>query len=170
MVFLADFVARGLGRGLNTGALSWVLFGLGALMGPSFTGTLADRIGFCRTLRLAIAAQAIFVGALAVTDTTPVLFASSVVVGVFVPGAVPLTLGRVHEIVHDIDARAAGWRTATIAFAIGQAAGAYTYSFLFAQAGSYILLFALACGALVLALVVDLTVTVAARVRHGRTV
>ena len=38
MIFLVDFVARGLGRGLVTGAQYWVLFGIGAMVGPLVTG------------------------------------------------------------------------------------------------------------------------------------
>jgi len=46
MVFLVDFVARGLGRGIPTGARYWILFGVGAVMGPVLAGAAADRIGF----------------------------------------------------------------------------------------------------------------------------
>jgi predicted MFS family arabinose efflux permease len=159
MVFLVDFVARGLGRGLAEGALSWVLFGLGAMVGPTLTGHLADRIGFGPALRVAFAAQAIFVGALAVTTGSGWLIASSIVIGAAVPGVVPLALGRVHELTDDNEARAAGWRSATIAFAVGQASAAYAYSYLFAQTGSYVPLYAIAAGVMVLALGTDLVAT-----------
>jgi predicted MFS family arabinose efflux permease len=158
MVFLVDFVARGLGRGLGAGAVAWVLFGLGAMVGPSLTGMLADRIGFRYALRAAFLVQAIFVAALAVTTGSGWLIASSIVVGAFVPGVVPLALGRVHDLAEDAQARAAGWRSATIAFAVGQAAAAYGYSYLFARGESYVPLFALAAAALVLALIIDLVV------------
>jgi predicted MFS family arabinose efflux permease len=163
MVFLVDFVARGLGRGLSAGALCWVLFGLGAMVGPSLTGTLADRVGFRTALRLAFLIQSLFVGMLAVTADACWLFASSIVIGAFVPGVVPLALGRVHDLVADAQGRAAGWRAATIAFAIGQAAGGYGYSCLFERTGSYVPLFALAAVALMLALVIDLLVARAGR-------
>jgi len=161
MVFLVDFVARGLGRGLGEGAFAWVLFGLGAMVGPTLTGHLADRIGFGSALRVAFAVQAIFVGALAVATGSGWLIASSIVVGAAVPGVVPLALGRVHELTHHDEARAAGWRSATIAFAVGQAGAAYFYSYLFAQTGAYVALYAIAAGVLMLALATDL---VAARV------
>ncbi len=45
MVFLVDYVARGLHWGLDAGSLTWVLFGAGALCGPLALGRLADRIG-----------------------------------------------------------------------------------------------------------------------------
>lgn len=156
MVFLVDFVARGLGRGIAAGALCWVLFGLGAMVGPSLTGALADRLGFRIALRLAFLIQSLFVGLLVVTQQTAWVLASSIVIGAFVPGVVPLALGRVHDLVAEAPARAAGWRAATIAFAIGQAAAAYGYAYLFDRAGSYLPLFALAALALLLALLIDL--------------
>ena len=50
----------------------------------------------------------------------------------------------------------AAWSRATIAFALGQAVGAYGLSYLFARTGGYDPLFACATTALVLALLVDL--------------
>lgn len=158
MIFLVDFVARGLGQGLDAGGRYWVLFGLGAMVGPLLAGHLADRIGFKRALRLALLAQAVAVAPLAVTAGTGWLVASSLVAGLFVPGVVPLVLGRVQELAspegHD---RTAAWGVATTAFALGQAGAAYGFSFLFATTdGAYPLLFALGAGALLLALALDL--------------
>ena len=51
MVFLVDFVARGLGQGIATGSNYWVFFGLGAIVGPLLTGHIADRTGFGPALR-----------------------------------------------------------------------------------------------------------------------
>ena len=45
MVFLADFIARGLGRGIGAAAFTWVVYGAGALCGAVVAGRLADRIG-----------------------------------------------------------------------------------------------------------------------------
>jgi predicted MFS family arabinose efflux permease len=164
MVFLVDFVARGLRRGMAAGAWYWVLFGLGALAGPLLAGRLADRIGFARALRLAYGAEAAAV-ALPVVAADPVaLGVSSVIVGAMVPGVVPLVLGRVLELARcgSSDGPAA-WSLATAAFALGQAAAAYGFSYLFAvTAGGYLALFTLGTAALVLALVIDLA---AARAR-----
>ncbi|MGH6942989.1 MAG: YbfB/YjiJ family MFS transporter, partial [Geminicoccaceae bacterium] len=150
---------RGLGQGLDAGARYWVLFGLGAMIGPVLAGHLADRIGFRRALRLAFLIQAACV-ALPVLGISPgSLIVSSVVVGAFVPGIVTLVLGRIQELAPD-DAyrRAAAWSLATTAFALGQAAGAYGFSFLFAKGGSYDLLFGLGVAALLAALALDLLV------------
>jgi predicted MFS family arabinose efflux permease len=158
MVFLVDFVARGLERGIDVGSHYWVLFGLAAVTGPLITGHVADRIGFARALRLAFIVQAAAVGLPAITVGPGALVFSSLVVGAMVPGVVPLVLGRVHELTpHDDHERQAGWSFATAAFALGQAAAAYGFSFLFARTGGgYAALFALGTAALVLALAIDL--------------
>jgi predicted MFS family arabinose efflux permease len=155
MVFLVVYVALGLGRGIEIGAQFWVLFGLGAVLGPMLAGQLADRIGFARALRLAFLVQILGV-ALAVMPVGPLgLAVSSVVMGAAVPGVVPLVLGRVHELVPP-EQRGPAWSFATTAFALGQAAGAYGLSFLYAQTGDYTLLFMLGTAAISLALLLDL--------------
>ena len=157
MVFLVDFVARGLGRGLDAGAGYWVLFGLAACAGPLLAGRLADRIGFGPALRLAFLAQAAAVAWPALADGALGLAVSSIVIGAAVPGVVPLVLGRVQELAGPgAHGRTAAWSTATTAFALGQAGAAYGFSFVFAQTGSHASLFALGAAALALALAVDL--------------
>jgi predicted MFS family arabinose efflux permease len=155
MVFLVDFVARGLGRGIAAGAQDWVVYGIGAIVGPVVAGRLADAIGFGRALRVAYIVQALAVAALAVTTGTAVLVASSFVVGAFTPGIVPLVLGRVHELC-DVHDHKRGWSIATTAFALGQAGAAYGCAALFAGTGDYRLLFILGSAALLLALAIDL--------------
>jgi predicted MFS family arabinose efflux permease len=165
MVFLVDFVARGLERGIDVGSHYWVLFGLGAVTGPLITGHVADRIGFTRALRLAFVVQAVAVAVPVITVSAAALIFSSLVVGAMVPGVVALVLGRVHELTpHDDQERQAGWSFATTAFALGQAAAAYGFSFLFAHTGGgYTALFALGAAALVLALAIDLAAGALAR-------
>ena len=134
MVFLVDYVARGLGQGIDAGAGYWVLYGLGAIAGPLLAGHLADRAGFGPALRLAYLLLALAVVALALSTAMPVLVVSSVVVGGFTPGFVPLVLGRVHDLVpHDAALQRAVWGRATTGFALGQAAGAYGLSDLLAH-------------------------------------
>ena len=158
MIFLVDFVARGLGRGLAAGGRYWVVFGVGAMLGPVLAGALADCIGFGLAMRLAFAIQAAFVGVLVLSSAPGWLLVSSLVIGAFVPGMVPLTLGRVHELAApDAQTRTAAWGRATTAFALGQAAAGYGLSFVYARAGDYALLFALGACAIALALAIDLT-------------
>jgi len=160
MVFLVDFVARGLGAGLAAGAAYWVVFGLGAMVGPLLTGSLADRIGFRCAWRLAFAVQAVAVALPALTHGAAWLVVSSAVTGAFTPGIVPLALGRVHELLPgDAGAQRVVWGRTTIAWALFQAAAAYFYSWLFSfTGGDYRLLFVLSAAALVLALAIDLLV------------
>lgn len=168
MILLVDFIARGLGWGLEAGAQYWVLFGLGAMAGPVLAGHVADRTGFRLALRFAFLVQAAAVGMLAITADRTSLIVSSVVVGAFVPGIVPLVLGRVHELTSgDADSQKAAWSLCTTAFALGQAVGAYGLSYIFAQTGRvYVLLFALGAAALALAFTIEI-VMVMLRVRRG---
>lgn len=81
MVFIIDFVARGLGQGIAAGSRYWVLYGLGAIVGPLVTGHLGDRSGFGPSLRAAFLIEAAAV-LLPTVSTAPVsLIVSSVVVG-----------------------------------------------------------------------------------------
>lgn len=160
MLFLVDFVARGLGQGLDSGAQYWVLFGLGAVVGPVLSGHLADRTGFGPALRLAFFVQACTVPLPALDAGTPGLIVSSLVIGAFTPGIVPLALGRIHELLpHDISAQRTAWSTATTGFALLQAAGAYGLTFVLTETGSdYRLLFVIAAIAFGLTLGIDLIV------------
>jgi predicted MFS family arabinose efflux permease len=160
MVFLVDFIARGLGQGLVGGARYWVLFGIGAMLGPLVNGRLADRIGFAAGFRLALLAQAGCVALLVATSQPWSLGISSFVVGAMVPGVVPLVLGRVHELIPDnLDQQRRAWGLCTAAFALGQAAAAYGFSFIFSQTGGdYRLLYALGAIALGAAFLLDLCV------------
>ena len=99
MVFWVIFIAQGLGRGLDVGAFHWVLFGIGAVLGPVTAGYLADRVGFLVALRWGYVLQAVFVGALVFTDHMVVLVLSSLIMGAFVPVCVTLVLGRVREVI-----------------------------------------------------------------------
>ncbi|WP_027545113.1 YbfB/YjiJ family MFS transporter [Bradyrhizobium sp. WSM2254] len=158
MVFIVDFVARGLGQGIAAGSRYWVLYGLGAIVGPLVSGHLGDRAGFGPTLRAAFLIEAAAV-LLPTVSTAPVsLIVSSVVVGGFTPGIVPLVLGRIHELVpHSSEQQRATWSHATTSFALFQAAAAYGFSWIYAQTGGdYLVLFGLGGGAVVLALAIDL--------------
>ncbi len=130
-------------------------------------GRIADRIGFRASVRIAFVVEAALVGALALTANGLVLALSSLVIGAYVPGITTLVLGRARELVPpDRRRQEAAWSTLTVAWAIGQAAGAYGLSALYAHAQSYGVLFALGAAALVAALVVDLAAGAAAD-EHG---
>ncbi|WP_244106738.1 YbfB/YjiJ family MFS transporter [Burkholderia anthina] len=165
MIFLVDYVARGLGRGVDAGAQYWVLYGLGATVGPLACGHLADRAGFGRALRIAFAIEAVAVVLPGLGMGPAALIVSSVLVGAFTPGIVPLALGRVNELLaHHPSVAKSAWRSATTSFAIMQAVAAYGLSFLFASGGGhYETLFTVGAVALALAFAVDLVATARTR-------
>jgi len=169
ILFLVDFVARGLGQGIATGAQYWVLYGLGAVVGPLLAGHLGDRAGFGPALRLSFLIEAVAI-LLPTVSTAPLsLIASSVIVGGFTPGIVPLVLGRVHELLpHSSEQQRITWSHATTSFALFQAIAAYGFSFLFAHTGGdYLPIFAIGGGATLLALAIDLGLAVVQRKDRG---
>ncbi|WP_070107424.1 YbfB/YjiJ family MFS transporter [Burkholderia plantarii] len=165
MIFLVDYVTRGLGQSLQVGAEYWVLFGIGATLGPVVAGALADRIGFGNALRLAFVLEIGGVAIPALGLGAFWLMLSSVVVGAFVTGTVPLVLGRLHELLaHHPARRDPAWRTATVGFALCQALAAYGLSYVFSHhGGDYRLLFAIGTASMVLALLIDLAAGLARR-------
>ena len=158
MVFLVDFVARGLGQGIAAGSYYWVLYGIGAVVGPLLTGHLADRAGFAAALRAASLIEAVAVALPAVTTSPAALIVSSLIVGGFTPGIVPLVIGRIHELIpHSAASQRSAWAQATTTFALFQAAGAYGLSYLFAQSGgNYALLFVIGAAGVAAALAIEL--------------
>lgn len=157
MIFLVDFIARGLGQGVQIASEYWVVFGLGAMAGPILAGHIADHTGFRLALRLTFVIEALAVAVPVLALGAPSLILSSAVVGAFVPGIVTLTLGRIHELLaHHPSEQRPAWGVATTSFAVLQAIAAYGMSYLFVHGGDYRLLFALGSGAMVLALAVDL--------------
>ncbi|WP_245334719.1 YbfB/YjiJ family MFS transporter [Bradyrhizobium mercantei] len=163
MVFLVDFVARGLGQGIAAGSYYWVLYGIGAVVGPLLSGHLADRAGFAAALRVAFLIEAVAVALPAVTTTPVALIVSSLIVGGFTPGIVPLVIGRIHELIpHSAASQRSAWAQATTTFALFQAAGAYGLSWLFAQSGgNYALLFVIGAAGVAVALAIELFSVVA---------
>ena len=158
MVFLVDFVARGLGQGIAAGSHYWVIYGIGATVGPLLTGHLADRAGFGPALRASFLIEAIAILLPALSSAPAVLIISALVVGGFTPGIVPLVLGRIHELLpHSSASQRAAWARATTMFALFQAAGAYGLSYLFARTGGdYTILFVIGAAAVAASLAIDL--------------
>jgi MFS family permease len=111
-----------------------VFYGLGAIVGPLLTGHLADRAGFGPALRVSFLIEAVAVLLSVVSTTLVSLIVSSVVIGGFTPGIVPLALGRIHELLpHSAEQQRATWGHATTSFALFQATAAYGFSWLFAR-------------------------------------
>jgi predicted MFS family arabinose efflux permease len=157
MVFLVDYVARGIGAGQQVGAMVWVMYGLGAIIGPVSYGFLADRLGGRLSIRVVLVVQAIALGLLSVSSTFAALALLAVIIGSFPPGIVPLALARVHELIPEHHQQQVAWSRATVSFATFQALTGFAYSALFnASGGQHALLFVIAAGAIVLALLLEL--------------
>jgi predicted MFS family arabinose efflux permease len=162
MVFLVDFVARGLGRGLDDGALTWVLFGAGALCGPIIVGQIVDRLGPERASRLVIAAEAVAVALLLLPSSMASLGASALLGGLVASGITTAMLGRIGmRAGADHAIRQRGWTQATIAWAMGQAAGTYGMAWLYNRTGDYRVLFVASLAALAAAAIVEVVISFA---------
>lgn len=157
MMFLVDYVSRGLGAGIHGGALIWTLYGIGAIVGPVIYGFVADHVGARSAIRLVLLIQLLALGCLLESQNLTTLGAASVVIGSFPPGIVPLALARVHQLVPGRVAQNTTWSRATVSFASFQAIAGYAYSAMFsASQGHYGLLFAVAGAAIGLALLAEL--------------
>lgn len=141
MLLLSDFSARGLGAGVTWGAIAFVVYGLGAIAGPLVGGMVAARIGFGRTLVLALLLQAGGVLAPALLPLLPVALVSGFLAGALTPGIPPLVLGRAAELA-GIDAARKSWAGATIAYALLQAVGAWGVAAAVAATAAYRPIFA----------------------------
>ena len=164
MVFLVDYVARGLGAGQHVGGLIWVMYGLGAIIGPVSYGFLADRLGAQMSIRLVLVVQAIALGLLSMCSAFTALALLAVILGSFPPGIVPLGLARVHELIPEHHPQQIAWSRATVSFATFQAIAGFAYSALFnASGGHHGLMFVIAAGAIVVALLLELVVRLPTR-------
>lgn len=146
-VFWVDYIARGLGLGLDVGGAYWALFGLGATLGPFLSGMAADRFGPGRAFVGAMAIKAAGVAVPLAGTGHAGLLVSSLVVGSLISGTTTLCSAWVADqagLAHH--RRIWGW--ATSAFAVAQAGGAWVMSHLFAVTQSYSLLFAIGTAAL----------------------
>lgn len=136
MLLLSDYVARWLGRGVGWGATAFAIYGLGAAIGPLAGGLVGDRIGFRRTLSLALLIQAAAVALPALLRTLPAALVSGLVVGALTPGIPPLVLARAGELA-GMGAAARSWRAATIAYALAQGLGAFAAAAAFARLSAH---------------------------------
>ncbi|AZF10580.1 putative MFS-type transporter [Pseudomonas sp. R2-37-08W] len=156
MVFLVDYVARGLGAGAHVGAMIWVMYGLGAIVGPVTYGFLADTLGARLSIRVVLVIQAIALGSLAVSSSFVALAVLALILGSFPPGIVPLALARIHELIPEHHSQQIAWSRATVSFATFQALAGFAYSALFnGSGGQHGLLFLIAAGAIVVALLLE---------------
>ena len=147
-IFMVDYISRGLGRGDGAGSAAWVLMGLGSIGGVIFWGRLADRFGAPLVLRIAQTSMAAFVALAALTTSSAGLYTSVFGAGVCGLALGSLTAMRAAELV-DLADYTRTWALLTIVFSLCQAAGGYALAWIFAQSGSYPLVFGLCAAVLI---------------------
>jgi len=136
MRFLVDYVARGLGWGSHEAALFWIVYGVGAMIGPMAYGWMSDRLGASATSHLMTWLQIGAVVLMMFSTHHLVLMLATLVIGSYPPGVPPITLARLHRILPgDAHGQNIVWSKATTVFALTQALAGYGYSYLFAQSG-----------------------------------
>lgn len=150
-VFWMDYLVRDLQLSTKASSLQWILFGCGAVCGPFVAGLLARQLGFHPALIWGFALKGGAI-ALPLLSSHPLsLSLSSFVVGLWVPGLVALTSGRVAELVGSQQHRQF-WAYATAAFALAQALSGYLLSGLYRITQDYHLLFMFGAGCLLFGL------------------
>lgn len=167
MVFLVDYIARDLGLGVTAGSGFYLVYGLGAFLGPVLYGTALRRASVRFILRLAIGVQlaAVVLLIMTIKSASPhvLLVASSGLAGLGMPGLVAIFLARSQQIGGG-DALKAGvvWGRAITAFSVGQALCGFATAHLIAVYGEqglgYPVLFICSAVALIMALLVDLRI------------
>lgn len=148
-VFWVEYLVHGLGQPIALAGAFWALFGVGAAVGPVFTGFAADRFGMRGTLVVLFGLKAFAVMLPLVSHAMPALFASSFLVGALTPGMVAVVSGRLIEIVGPAGHQRS-WALLTFTYAILQAAGGYAMAALFGALHSFPVLFATGGAALLL--------------------
>jgi predicted MFS family arabinose efflux permease len=132
MVYLADLAARGRGMGIAAGALVWLLFGAGGIVGGIMSGRLVDRIGSRPALLLWLAVQGLALG-LALLPTQAAVIAAAIAAGFAAMGVTTVTLSVCRELAPAQSA--ALWVRATAVFGVVQTAVAFALAPLFAATG-----------------------------------
>ena len=141
-VFWVDFLDREKALGTHAASFQWLLFGIGAIVGPMVAGFLGNRLGWHRSLALGFFIKA---AAIAIPLLSISFFwrsTSSLIVGVMVTGLVALTSGRVMELVGPTTYKRV-WGMAAASFSSAQALSGYGMSALYGLLGSYVPLFAI---------------------------
>lgn len=171
MLFWVDYIARSLALGTTTGALQWLIFGIGALLGPWLGGMIGDRIGLGRALILAFLLKSASVLLPALSGALPSLTVSSLITGALTPGIAALSAARMTELVEP-SRQIRAWGFATLMFGLFQAAGAYGMAYAYDAWRSYVPLYVAgagfeAAGALFAAAALLLTTRAKAAIRQA---
>jgi predicted MFS family arabinose efflux permease len=152
MQWWADYVARGLGRGVDVGATHWLIYGLGAVGVPFILGAAADRIGVPRMFRILLLVETASQILPLIGTSDWILTASGLCAGAGNIGLTSMTLARAPGVAGP--AAPAVWRAATLAFAIATFATGFLLAAVYKLTGSHLPLFAIGAAGGVAAMVV----------------
>ncbi len=153
-IYWVDYVARGLGLGIQQGGAQWVLVGLGAVGGAYLCGWLADRIGFAAALVLVFGILAAGIAIPVLLPTLPALIASSLIFGAQ-PGLSAVISGRTRQVVGVRDMPHV-WRWMVLSVGLAQTVAGYALVSLFDATGSYTPVFLVGAGAMALGAILSL--------------
>lgn len=154
LIFWPDYIARGLGQGIDAGAFWWLVLGAGTCVGGILLGGLADRIGAAQAIRVALAIQSLGVGIPLLSHTTAALALSSLCGGVTCVGLTVLCMVRAR--IFGAQAGARVWGLATIVWGAAMATGGFAMTGLLVATGSHLPIFALALAASLTSLALEL--------------
>ena len=138
-IYWVDFIARGLGHGMDVGGDYWVGAGICAILGPIAAIFLGRWLGTAWALVLAFAALSIGLAAPGFTDVTPILLASTIIFGAQ-PGLSALIAARVREM-GCVDAMPRLMRQMILVNGLGAAAAGLGFPALFGAFQNYAWLF-----------------------------
>ena len=158
MLFLVDFVSRELNAGTHIGSTFWIVYGVGAIIGPPAYGYLIDRFGAIVAVRWIFVVQCVCLVWLSYANDVTSIGFISLMLGTFTAGVVPLVLAWLREVIPgDVDRQNKVWSGGTVVFAGAQVTAGYAYSaILAANGGFYRELFLFSGAAIGLALLINL--------------
>ena len=129
MMFLADFVVRSLHVSSRAGSACWILYGIGATLGPLIYGSLVDNAGVRTSIPLLFLLQGMVLIGFVQSNDLRTIAALSVLAGTFPSGIIPLALAWLRELFPgDLDLQNRVWTRSAVVVAISQALAGYTYS------------------------------------------
>ena len=157
MVFLVDYIARDLGRGLTVGSHFYLVFAAGSVIGPFLLGYLSSRIGVRPTLRTGLPILGLAVLLPLLSTSALSLAVSCFLAGLCMPGLVATFLARSQELAGgDLHRHRVIWGRATATIAVWQAVDAFVMAYLISRtAAAYEVLFVVAVVSAVLAFGLD---------------
>ncbi|HSW76608.1 MAG TPA: YbfB/YjiJ family MFS transporter [Candidatus Saccharimonadales bacterium] len=152
-LFLVDYVHQQLGFNEVTSGLFWVLYGVGAIIGPFFSGFITDEIGIYKSLVGSYIISCIGIIMILFNHITIFYITSSFIMGLILPTIVGLTSARILEI-FGAEAHPKFWGKITLYFAISQVIGAYIMSYILHLGYDYTFCFMISAIALICSLIV----------------